>query len=94
VIDPSNPLSEIVETLTANGYVKDAQLMESQVPKLASLDPTERAAAAGQIISMCHPKWLGDLDVPRRDWWDVLDKARVFARKAAKAPKTGRRSST
>lgn len=84
----SNPLAEIVEALTAHGFVRDAQELERQVLRLAGADPTERASAAREIIGMCQPKWLGDLNVPLRDWWDLLDRARVFTRKAAKVPKS------
>jgi len=87
VTNSSNPLTEIVEALLAHGFVRDAQELQKRLPRLASTDPTERASAANEIIGMCHPKWLGDLNVPLRDWWDLLDRARIFTRQTAKASK-------
>ena len=81
-----NPLTEVLEALISRGLARDAQELQAQIIKLSSLDPTERDSAAKAIAGMCHPKWLGDLDVHRQDWWELLDRARTFARRASKAP--------
>ncbi len=84
--EPSNPLTDVLDALMKRGLVRDAQEFDRHIGRLASSDPTERANAAEGIADMCQMKWLGDLDVDRRDWWQLLDQARTFARKEAKGP--------
>jgi hypothetical protein len=82
-------LQQVVSLLRAHGFDQEAADFPLQIEKLASPDPTERAAAAQAIEHRSSPRWLGDLylqEVTLQDWWGLLECAAECAERAAKCP--------
>lgn len=51
----------VLELLERHGFSAERDRLARELSSLESADPQVRAAAQREIISMCHPRWLGDL---------------------------------
>ncbi len=68
--------SEVIEALRSHGFNDEAEALEQQVSNLSSSNEQERLKARNTIVSMAHPRWLGDLYLDRvtlKDWWSMLE---------------------
>lgn len=51
----------VLELLESHGFSDERDRLARQLLSLESTEPQVRAAAQREIVSMCHPRWLGDL---------------------------------
>jgi len=77
----------IISRLRSSGYEDDAASLEKLVRSLA--DQSTAADALNQIIVMCHPKALGDLQLPSGpspvEWINTLGRVDREAKRTIKA---------
>jgi len=80
-------MKQVVDLLTAHGFLEEAAALERESAKLTHQDEVERASAIWEISNMCQPRWLGDLNVsriPLLEWFALLGRASAWARTTSK----------
>lgn len=68
---------KICDKLIFSSYVDEANEIKSLMTKLLTLDKSDpsRISAIDNLISRCHPKWLGDYyinNVTYKEWTDLI----------------------
>ena len=80
-----DPLEAVMRLLREAGRADVAEYLEQRLQILGTtpLGGPGRTKAKTQLLSVCSPKGLGDVNVPSIGWYEWLRLIRTFRRKVA-----------
>ncbi|NTX79431.1 hypothetical protein FCL49_11025 [Serratia proteamaculans] len=73
---------KICKALISSSYIDEASKIKTLVDKVLTLDKNDniRTAAIEELISRCHPKWLGDYYIKNttyKEWTDLITDLKI-----------------
>ncbi len=74
----------VIEILSTEGFLDVARELEEALAILKSIDRNERIQGYNTVVSLCHVKSLGDLNIQsidNKEWWKLLRKLENIAKK-------------